>query len=219
MAKSKKLATLAAAAMLASTAVTPAHALFGGGGAGTAKEITQLTSWATQYVQMVREYNQLVAEYSSLNGIRGMADLVNNPTARKYLPDDYMEALSSGYGEWKSLKDLLDKDSQNLSTAERYKRVVKQIAIDEAMTAAAYKKASERIRDIQILLNKVNDAPDAKDMADLQGRIQAESAMLQNEQAKLSMMVKMQEIQQRKLDQISTEDTRRRIKAQPLTKW
>lgn len=218
MAKFKKLATIIATAALTTAAVTPAHALFGGGGGG-AKEITQITSWAAQYIQMVREYNQLVAEYSSLNGIRGMADLVNNPTARKYLPDDYMEALSNGYGDWKALKELLDKDSQNLSTEERYKKVVKQIAIDEAMTAAAYKKASERIRDIQILLNKVNDAPDAKDIADLQGRIQAESAMLQNEQAKISMMVKMQDIQQRKLDQISTEDTRRRIKAQPLTKW
>ena len=218
MAKFKKLATVMAAAALATAAVTPAHALFGGG-RGVATEVTQVASWAAQYIQMVREYNQLVAEYSSLNGIRGMADLVNNPTARKYLPDDYMEALSNGYGDWKALKELLDKDSQNLSTEERYKKVVKQIAIDEAMTAAAYKKASERIRDIQILLNKVNDAPDAKDIADLQGRIQAESAMLQNEQAKISMMVKMQDIQQRKLDQISTEDTRRRIKAQPLTKW
>jgi type IV secretion system protein VirB5 len=218
MAKFKKLATVIAAGALATAAVTPAHALFGGAGGG-AKEVTQVVSWAAQYIQMVREYNQLVAEYSSLNGIRGMADLVNNPTARKYLPDDYMEALSNGYGDWKALKELLDKDSQNLSTEERYKKVVKQIAIDEAMTAAAYKKASERIRDIQILLNKVNDAPDAKDIADLQGRIQAESAMLQNEQAKISMMVKMQDIQQRKLDQISTEDTRRRIKAQPLTKW
>jgi len=218
MAKLKKIATVTAAAMLATAAVTPAHALFGAG-RGVATEVTQVASWAAQYIQMVREYNQLVAEYSSLNGIRGMADLVNNPAARKYLPDDYNEALSNGYGDWKALKDILDKDSQNLSTEERYKKVVKQIAIDEAMTAAAYKKASERIRDIQILLNKVNDAPDAKDIADLQGRIQAESAMLQNEQAKISMMVKMQDIQQRKLDQINTEDTRRRIKAQPLTKW
>lgn len=97
MAKFKKLATIIATAALTTAAVTPAHALFGGGGGG-AKEITQITSWAAQYIQMVREYNQLVAEYSSLNGIRGMADLVNNPTARKYLPDDYMSVLSTGYG-------------------------------------------------------------------------------------------------------------------------
>lgn len=219
MAKSKKLATLAAAAMLASTAVTPAHALFGGGGAGTAKEITQLTSWATQYVQMVREYNQLVAEYNSLNGIRGMADLVNNPTARKYLPDDYMSVLSTGYGAWESLKAAIENDAKSLSTADRRKKILKQIATDEAMTAEAYRKASERIRDIQILLNKVNDAPDAKDIADLQARIQAESAMLQNEQAKITMMVKLQEVQEKKLNHLATEISIRNIKMAPVTGW
>ena len=81
MAKFKKLATIIATAALTTAAVTPAHALFGGGGGG-AKEITQITSWAAQYIQMVREYNQLVEEYKSLNGVRGMADLVNNPAAR-----------------------------------------------------------------------------------------------------------------------------------------
>ena len=111
MAKFKKLATIIVTAALTTAAVTPAHALFGGGGGG-AKEITQITSWAAQYIQMVREYNQLVAEYSSLNGIRGMADLVNNPTARKYLPDDYMSVLSTGYGAWESLKSTIETDGK-----------------------------------------------------------------------------------------------------------
>jgi type IV secretion system protein VirB5 len=168
---------------------------------------------------MVREYNQLVAEYSSLNGIRGMADLVNNPTARKYLPDDYMTVLSTGYGAWESLKATIDNDGKNLSTAERHKRLLKQIAIDEAMTTEAYKKASERIRDIQILLNKVNDAPDAKDIADLQARIQAETTMLQNEQAKISMMVKLQEIQEKKMNHIAKEISIRNIEKEPMKGW
>ena len=218
MAKFKKLATVMAAAALATAAVTPAHALFGGG-RGVATEVTQVASWAAQYIQMVREYNQLVAEYSSLNGIRGMADLVNNPAARKYLPDDYMSVLSTGYGTWESLKSAMESDFKNLSSAERRKRLLKQIAIDEAMTSEAYKKASERIRDIQILLNKVNDAPDAKDIADLQARIQAETTMLQNEQAKISMMVKLQEIQEKKSNQLATEIGIRAIEKAPLTGW
>ena len=218
MAKFKKLATIIATAVLTTAAVTPAHALFGGGGGG-AKEITQITSWAAQYIQMVREYNQLVEEYKSLNGVRGMADLVNNPAARKYLPDDYMSVLSTGYGAWESLKSAIDSDGKNLSPKERHKRIVKQIATDEAMTAEAYRRASERIRDIQTLLNKVNDAPDAKDIADLQGRIQAETAMLQNEQAKISMMVKLQEIQEKKMNHIAKEISIRNINKEPMTGW
>ena len=87
------------------------------------------------------------------------------------------------------------------------------------MTAEAYRRASERIRDIQTLLNKVNDAPDAKDIADLQGRIQAETAMLQNEQAKISMMVKLQEIQEKKMNHIAKEISIRNINKEPMTGW
>ena len=87
------------------------------------------------------------------------------------------------------------------------------------MTSEAYKKASERIRDIQVLLNKVNDAPDAKDIADLQARIQAETTMLQNEQAKITMMVKLQEIQEKKSNQLATEIGIRAIEKAPLTGW
>jgi len=65
-----------------------------------------------------------------------------------------------------------------------------QLAIDEAMALESYKQASRRFGDIQVLLDKINDAsiPDAKDMVDLQARIQAEQVMMQNEASKIAMM-------------------------------
>ena len=193
----KTVSVAAAAAALAFTAI-PANAFLGFGGSNIAKETTQIASWIAQYAQMVQEYNQLVEEYRSLNGIRGMASLVNNPQLRRYLPDEYKNILSQGYGDWQALRTALDNPvgSTNL---QKYRR--DQLAIDEAMTLESYKQASRRFNDIQVLLDKINDAsiPDAKDMQDLQARIQAEQVMMQNEASKIAMMKNLQDIQQRKI--------------------
>jgi type IV secretion system protein VirB5 len=126
-----------------------------------------------------------------------MASLVNNPQLRRYLPDEYKNVLSQGYGDWQSLRGALDNPTgnENLNKLRR-----DQLAIDEAMALESYKQASRRFADIQALLDKINDSsiPDAKDMQDLQARIQAEQVMIQNESTKLAMMKNLQEIQQRK---------------------
>lgn len=195
----RTVSVVAAAAALAFTAL-PANAFLGFGGSNIAKETTQIASWIAQYAQMVQEYNQLVEEYRSLNGIRGMASLVNNPQLRRYLPDEYKNILSQGYGDWQALRTALDNPvgSSNLQKLRR-----DQLAIDEAMTLESYKQASRRFGDIQVLLDKINDAsiPDAKDMVDLQARIQAEQVMMQNESAKIAMMKNLQDIQKQKMQE------------------
>lgn len=195
----KTVSVAAAAAALAFTAI-PANAFLGFGGSNIAKETTQIASWIAQYAQMVQEYNQLVEEYRSLNGIRGMASLVNNPQLRRYLPDEYKNILSQGYGDWQALRSALDNPVGSVKL-DKFRR--DQLAIDEAMTLESYKQASRRFGDIQVLLDKINDAsiPDAKDMLDLQARIQAEQVMMQNEASKIAMMKNLQEIQKQKMQE------------------
>lgn len=195
----KTVSVAAAAAALAFTAI-PANAFLGFGGSNIAKETTQIASWIAQYAQMVQEYNQLVEEYRSLNGIRGMASLVNNPQLRRYLPDEYKNILSQGYGDWQALRTALDNPVGSVKL-DKFRR--DQLAIDEAMTLESYKQASRRFGDIQVLLDKINDAsiPDAKDMVDLQARIQAEQVMMQNEASKIAMMKNLQDIQKQKMQE------------------
>jgi type IV secretion system protein VirB5 len=45
------------------------------------------------------------------------------------------------------------------------------------------------------LLNKVNNAPDEKDIQDLQARIQAEQTLLQNEQIRLASLAQLAQAQ------------------------
>lgn len=190
-----KLKRLIVVLAVASTqAFQPAHAFLGLDG-DVATETTQILSWAAQYAQMIEELQQLQREYASLNGARGMANLVNNPLSRKYLPDEYKDVLANGVGQWEAIYNAakrFDISTSSLSgssdSALAFKQIGKQAALNRATAEEAYKTASKRFSDIQALLEKVNDAPEAKDIADLQGRIQAEQVMMQNEANKLAML-------------------------------
>jgi type IV secretion system protein VirB5 len=164
-------------------------------GANLAQAIIQVQSWAQQYQQMVQQIQQMQQQYNSISGIRNMGSLVNNPAARQYLPSDYSTILSQGVGNWQAIYNAakkFDVGNSSLSgssdVAQAFQAVAKQAAINRAGAELAYSTASQRFSDIQVLLDKVNNAPDAKDMADLQGRIQAEQVMMQNEANKLQML-------------------------------
>jgi len=167
-------------------------------GANLAQAIIQVQSWAQQYSQMVQQIQQAQQQYNSISGIRNMGSLVNNPAMRQYLPADYATILSQGVGQWSAIRDAakkFDVASTSLSAssdaAQAFNQVAKQAAINRASAEEGYKTASQRFSDIQVLLDKVNNAPDAKDMADLQGRIQAEQVMMQNEANKLQMLASL----------------------------
>ncbi|CAN7655198.1 P-type DNA transfer protein VirB5 [Acidovorax sp. LjRoot129] len=195
--KTTQFAVAIAIAISCSSVTVPAYAFLGMGGAtDIAKESTQMARWILQYAQMYEQYTQLVKTYNSLNGTRGMASLVNNPALRHYLPADYENILGKGYGNWQPLRASIE---DPIGNQKLYKNRRDQVAIDEAMALESYRQASRRFQDIQVLLDRVNAAPDAKDIADLQGRIQAEQVMLQNESVKLAMLKNLQEIQQRKM--------------------
>lgn len=167
-----------------------------------AQAIQQVVAWGQQYQQMVQQFQQMQQQYTSLNGARGMANLVNNPALRQYLPSDYQAILNNGYGNWAQVRaaaKLVGIENTSLNAGsdagKAFEATAKQAALNRATTEDAYKQASQRFSTIQVLLDKVNDAPDAKDIADLQARIQAEQVMVQNESVKLAMLGQLAQAQ------------------------
>ena len=178
----------------------------------------QVIAWGQQYGQMVDQIRQLEAQvtqaratFNSLNGVRGMAGLVNDATLRTYLPPDWNQTLSlmSSPGAYTGL-------SGSISSIKSAARIVgladtglgagtdagkafvgaqNQAAVNRGVGEAGYAAASNRIAAIQALLDKVNDAPDQKDILDLQARIQAEQVMVQNESVKLAVLAQLQQAQ------------------------
>jgi type IV secretion system protein VirB5 len=170
--------------------------------ANLAQAIQQVVAWGQQYQQMVRQIQQLQQQYDNLNGVRGMGNLVNNPIARHYLPAEYGIILRQGVGQWEAIYNASRRFDISLSgldaagdAVQAFENSGRQAAINRATAEEAYRTASQRFDDIQVLLDRVNNAPDAKDIADLSSRIQAEQVMMQNEANKLQMLHQLAQAQ------------------------
>lgn len=171
-------------------------------GSNLAQQIQQVISWGKQFTQMKDQFDQLKKQYDALNGSRGMASLVNDPAMRKYLPADYASILTGGYADSATIKaaaKVIGIDETYIGaatdTAKAFDSNATQAAINRATAAAGYKQAHDRFEKIQVLLDKVSAAPDAKDIADLQARIQAEQTMMANEANKLAMLGQLAQAQ------------------------
>jgi type IV secretion system protein VirB5 len=74
-----------------------------------------------------------------------------------------------------------------------------------------YDAATKRIDGIDQLRQQISSASDAKDIADLQARIQAESAFLQTDLLRMQGLQMVQQAQAQVEDQRKAEDWRKRI--------
>jgi type IV secretion system protein VirB5 len=192
-----------------------------------AQQIQQVTAWGQQFQQMEQQFTQMKQQYDSLSGIRGMASLVNNPALRNYLPPEYQQMLNGQNmagisGSVTAIRDaakIVGVEGTGLDAAsdaaKAFTNAQNQNALNRAIGEEGYRQASQRFSSIQQLLDKVNAAPDQKDILDLQARIQAEQVMMQNEQTKLNMMTYLaqaqRDIQQQQAREISMKATKGKL--------
>jgi type IV secretion system protein VirB5 len=165
-----------------------------------AAQAETIAKWKVQYDQMVSQIEQAKQQYESITGSRGLGTIMNDPAMRDYLPGDwqavYDSVKSGGYsgltGTGKSVYNankIYDAcahftDSQQRTSCEA---LAVKSAQDKGLALDAYEKAKSRINQIDKLMSKINDTSDPKAIAELQGRIAAEQANIQNEQTKLQM--------------------------------
>jgi type IV secretion system protein VirB5 len=183
----------------------------------------QLGELKKQYDTMQQQYQQLQQTYNSISGIRNMGDIVNNPALRKYLPPDYQQVLKLGTGVTSGNYGTLDGAVNGMKQATKildigdtgldpnspagksYQNAQTQAAVNRVLAEESFRQSGARIDDLQQLLNKVNNAPDDKDIQDLQARIQAEQVMLQNEQIRLASLAQLAQSQRDISTQQATE--------------
>lgn len=196
----------------------------------------QAASWASQLTEMTNQLNQLRQTYDSLNGSRGMGNIMNDPALRDYLPGDwqavYDAVKNGGYeGLTGRAQDIYQSnnvfDSCLHITIDDQRKLCESRAVkgaqDKAFALDAYDKARNRLNQIDQLMAKIDETSDPKAIAELQGRIMAEQAMIQNEQTKLQLyqMVaqaedRIQQQQQREM-QARTWAARGVTNVEPLT--
>ena len=173
--------------------------------AAVAKLLQQITYWKQQITAMATELNQLKQTHASLTGPRGMQALLPLADAqRNYLPKDWAEIAdvlrgqSVQYGALANSVSVLVNSRAVLTGADLGQMTPQERAsVEEArrqaagravLTREAFAQASARFASLAQLVQAIGGAADAKAILDLQGRIDAEQAMLENEQAKLTLL-------------------------------
>ena len=168
--------------------------------------IAQLVSELQTLEQQVETARQQLAqaqsEYQAITGARGMERLLAG-TVRNYLPPTWGDVRSAvtGGGAFPvlaqqlqstitsdavlsdaQLSELAPIDRQNLEASRQ------SVAIEQVLAQQALSVTSDRFAALQQLIDAIPSAADEKGILDLQARIAAEQDMLQNEQAKLSLL-------------------------------
>jgi type IV secretion system protein VirB5 len=168
-----------------------------------AQLVEQISYWKQQIEGMTNQLNQLRTSYDSMTGTRGMERLLSG-TVRNYLPADWaalantLEDMSGAYSALSlnlrgTINDnaiLTQAELARLSPAARaeIERERRLAAMNQVMARQALATTSQRFASVQQLIDAIPGATDPKAVFDLQARIAAEQAMLQNEQTKLQML-------------------------------
>ena len=172
--------------------------------------VAQLNYWEQQVSGMQRQLTQLQQTHAALTGPRGMQALL--PTSdlqRNYLPGNWAgvaDVLAGQSAQYRALAAAVEAGVAERAVLDpaRLARMTEaeRNSLEEArrasmglavLTREAYAQAGSRFAALAQLVQAIGTATDAKAIADLQGRIAAEQAMLENEQAKLAGLAQVAE--------------------------
>ncbi|EGU30967.1 attachment mediating protein VirB5-like protein [Vibrio ichthyoenteri ATCC 700023] len=166
-----------------------------------AQALKEYATILDQLSNMRDQLRQAEQDYLSTTGSRNLGDILNDPAFREYLPNNweriYSDIRTGGYnglsGSAKALRDaskIYDACASGYAT-ETEKQICNATAVkpaqDQAFAIDAYEKSNQRTAQIESLMREINRTNDPKSIAELNARIQAEQAMLINEQTKLAM--------------------------------
>jgi type IV secretion system protein VirB5 len=153
-----------------------------------------------------QELSQARSQYAAITGNRGMDQLLSSQN-RNYLPADWAElnaVLQGSGGAYASLASsvqslvtsnavLAPEQVANLSATEQAQLQADRssTALLQAMTQQALSATSARFATLQQLIAAIPQATDEKASLDLQARISAEEAMLQNDEIKMGVLYQL----------------------------
>ncbi|MBB4408998.1 type IV secretion system protein VirB5 [Agrobacterium tumefaciens] len=192
--------------------------------AAIAKQIESIAQLKSQLDALNEQIGQARQLYGSLNKLTDMADVaevLNDPAIRKALPSDFaaIEGLLKGNGTGvfgDSASRFLEGNSTYRTDADDFyaqelSRLQNKNAGQMSLGEQIYDAATKRIVGIDQLRGKISTAGDAKEIADLQARLQAEQAFLQTDVLRMEGLKMVQQAQNQVDEQRKAEDWRQRM--------
>lgn len=218
---------LTATALLVVTAAAPVRAEMvvtdPGAYAKMLDQIREAQAQLSQLQEQVRQGTEIIGQgqrlYDSLNqisNVNSIGGLLNTPAVRTLLPAEFSDARRLMSGDLQDLGSLASRattirdsnriysptDSGGISPAEQFYRdtlekagvrAARDMAVGERVTQTA----DQRLQGLEQLREALSTAPNARAVLDLQARIDAENAMIQNDQMRLQGVAIMQAADER----------------------
>ena len=170
--------------------------------------IQQVMDGITQINNQVQQITQLQTQISSINGMRNLGNILNNPMLKNYVPAEaytYLNAVNtSGYSGLnataKSLRDAgMVYNCMDLAGAARTdcQAALAQPYQQKGLLQDAMKSAAGRLTQINSLMDQINGTSDQKAVLEIQARIGAENALLAHEVSQVQMLQGMADSEER----------------------
>ena len=177
--------------------VAPSHAQFAVIDVGAITQLILEVQQLEQALQVAQAtLTQAQQAYAAITGGRGMQNLLAG-LIRNYLPTNWNQLLSGAGALGADVAATIERNAiltpditGTFSPGEiaALKARRSATALNEALARQELANVSERFNSIQLLINAIPTAIDEKGIEDLQARVQAEQAMLQNETSKLHVL-------------------------------
>jgi type IV secretion system protein VirB5 len=179
---------------------------------GAIVQLVQEVATLEQQLQVAEQtLTNAQQQYQAITGNRGMQSLLSG-TNRNYLPTNWSQ-LAAAITQTGGAYQALSVGTQSLMTANavltpqqvatlspseqaQLQSARQSAALLQSTSREALENTSARFASLQQLINAIPSATDQKGALDLQARIQAEQAMLQNENTKMAALYQTLEAQE-----------------------
>lgn len=176
--------------------------------ANLVQTVQQVVNDITKINNQVQQITQLQGQLASMNGLRGLGTILDNPLLRNYVPEKaytFVNAVdASGYsglsGTAKALRDA--HMVYNCSDLEDSARTVCEAALAQpyqhkGLLQDAMSAAASRLSQISALMGSVDATSDQKAVLEMQARIGSENALLAHEMTQIQMLQGMADADER----------------------
>jgi type IV secretion system protein VirB5 len=172
-----------------------------------ANAIKQIAETKKQLEQLKANVEQAKALYKSINGTRGIVNLLENPVILSKLPQNYQDLYAgiknSKNDKWQELYKLtLDgKSSKNTSNEDLRRAYDNSLDMHYQQVQQSYQDTYRRLENLDKLSNKISLTKDPKEIADLQARINAEQVGISTDKMRLELLKEMKVMREEALKQ------------------
>jgi type IV secretion system protein VirB5 len=180
--------------------------------ANLTQAMNQVNAWKQQYEQMAHQYAQLQQQYAAMTGTRNLGNIANNPALQAVIPPDVANLYTSiqqiGSGGMTPLAQsirgrtkIYDCEGRAGTDLVGCQALLNNAAQLQALSQNAMSVVNQRVAQIQSLQNQINATNDAKAIAELQARLQAENTQVSNDANRLAVMKTLAETADRSAQQ------------------